>query len=166
MTKTNGTYQWVSIPKTATRTIHGLLRPQDGWKSLGDHAVFDEAAGGQCVAAIRDPYDRLASACSFSGISTYKDLVKTIDHYDAWQGYFPENRFWCPQYSFVGHSKEPILFPFEEVSSMITLLGHKSNVPVTNKKQHRLTASKIKEELSYLVEDRYFEDFRMRERLI
>lgn len=163
MTMTNGTYQWVSIPKTGTRSVTRVLRSM-GWRSLGDHVVYGATEGGRCVAAIRDPFDRLASACAFAGIADLITLARTMCHVDAGHGRFPVNRFFAPQVDFLG--PDPMLYPFERLTDMIGALGYAGPIPRENRKRKRLTAQQLSaSDLAPMIRDRFADDFKLRETL-
>lgn len=161
MTYTNGTYQWVSVPKTATRAISAHLR-RNGWRPVGDHRPYAREAGGVCVAAIRCPYSRLASSASFLGIANIGLLEKTIAHYEQWRGVFPANRFFVSQVEFVDLKGK--LFRYENLPDMLRLIGVE-NLPKRNRHPHQLSASVIQENMSDLVERLYRDDMQLRETL-
>ncbi len=140
-----------------------LLRPPE-WKIVGDHKPYSKEDGGICVAAIRDPYDRLASALSFEGISTLDLMYHKIEYVDAGYGRFPTKHFYCPQAEFLG--PDPKLFPYERLGEMLKFLGHEGHVPKANRHQHRLTAEKLRKEARAFVENRFAADFELRKDFI
>lgn len=163
MTRFNGTYQWISIPKTGTRAVAFVLRPPE-WENLGDHRRYSAEDGGQCVAAIRDPFDRLASALSFEGISTLDLMHRKIEYVDAGYGSFPTAHFYRPQSEFLG--PDPVLFLYEKLSDMVRFLGFDGHLPKRNRYPHKIAADFLRKEARYFVESRFADDFDLREELL
>lgn len=165
MTYINKEYQWVSIPKCASQTISRVLESK-GWEAQGFHKVYDAEKGGRCVALIRDPFDRLTSACSFLGIPDIKTLSRYLDYVETSDVRGLPRSFFSTQASYLG--PDPILYPFENLQGFLCEIAvyNGPHTPMLNRRVKRLTSSFIrKSSLASRIYSKFQVDFNLRETL-